>query len=90
MRREIVSILARMTMALRSAILPRPWLRLHRLAPVIQYTGGKKGWVGDVPYYKYSIEKLAGIGWQPQYSAKDAMRRSVREICVEAGLTCSS
>jgi UDP-glucose 4-epimerase len=56
----------------------------------IRYTGGKTGWVGDVPYYKYSIEKLAGIGWRPRYSAKDAVRRSVQEICIEVGLTCNS
>jgi UDP-glucose 4-epimerase len=56
----------------------------------IRYTGGTKGWVGDVPYYKYSIEKLAAIGWRPRYSAKEAVRRSVRDICVEVGLKCSS
>ncbi len=56
----------------------------------IRYTGGKKGWVGDVPYYKYSIEKLSGIGWLPRHSARDAVRRSVREICIETGLTCNS
>ena len=51
----------------------------------IRYTGGNKGWVGDVPYYKYSIDKLNRLGWKPHFSAREAVRRSVEEIYAEVG-----
>jgi UDP-glucose 4-epimerase len=56
----------------------------------IRYTGGKTGWVGDVPYYKYSIEKLTGLGWKPQFSAREAVERSVEEIRAEVESGCNS
>ncbi len=31
----------------------------------IRYTGGDKGWIGDVPQFNYSIGKLQKLGWQP-------------------------
>jgi UDP-glucose 4-epimerase len=45
----------------------------------IRYKGGTKGWVGDVPSFRYSIEKLAKLGWVPRISSEEAVLRSVRE-----------
>lgn len=28
-----------------------------------EYTGGERGWTGDVPKMRLSIEKLSGLGW---------------------------
>ena len=56
----------------------------------IRYTGGKKGWVGDVSYYRYSIAKLNALGWKPHFSAQEAVRRSVQEIYAEVGSGCNS
>ena len=53
----------------------------------IRYTGGEKGWVGDVPRFRYSTRKLADLGWRPTLSSCDAVRKAVREI--HAQLTCS-
>lgn len=46
----------------------------------IRYTGGSKGWVGDVPTYSYSTEKLRNLGWRPSFTSSQAVERAVREI----------
>ena len=46
----------------------------------IQYTGGEKGWVGDVPYFNYDISKIKSLNWTGQYKSTDAVRATVREI----------
>ena len=50
------------------------------LSPEYSFTGGDRGWVGDVPRMRLSIEKLAGLGWTPEGSSDDAVRRAVREL----------
>ena len=46
----------------------------------IKYTGGAKGWTGDVPFYSYDTGKLKALGWTPQRSSDDAVRVSIRHI----------
>ncbi|MFB6163843.1 MAG: NAD-dependent epimerase/dehydratase family protein [Haloarculaceae archaeon] len=53
------------------------------LDPDYEYTGGDRGWVGDVPRMRLSIEKLAALGWEPAQSSDDAVRRAVRELLDE-------
>jgi UDP-glucose 4-epimerase len=43
-----------------------------------EYTGGSRGWVGDSPLVHLSIEKLKKLGWQPQVSCEEGIRRTVR------------
>jgi UDP-glucose 4-epimerase len=52
----------------------------------LRYTGGDRGWVGDVPRFSYSVEKLATLGWRPSGSSQEAVRRAVQELVVERGL----
>lgn len=49
----------------------------------IRYTGGSRGWVGDVPRFRYSVAKLAELGWTPALSSAGAVERAVAEICHE-------
>jgi UDP-glucose 4-epimerase len=46
----------------------------------IHYTGGTGGWIGDVPTYSYSTEKLRQLGWNPRMSSEQAVERAVGEI----------
>jgi UDP-glucose 4-epimerase len=55
------------------------------LDPEYDYTGGKRGWTGDVPRMRLSIEKLAALGWSPDGSSDDAVRRATRELVEEYG-----
>jgi UDP-glucose 4-epimerase len=51
--------------------------------PDHEYTGGDRGWTGDVPKMRLSIEKLSALGWEPRRSSDEAVRRSTREIIDE-------
>ncbi len=53
------------------------------LDPDYEYTGGDRGWVGDVPRMRLSIEKLSALGWEPEGSSDDAVRRATRELLAE-------
>jgi UDP-glucose 4-epimerase len=45
----------------------------------IRYTGGTRGWVGDVPKFRYDTTKLKGLGWAPKLSSDAAVELAVRE-----------
>jgi len=53
------------------------------LDPEYEYTGGDRGWTGDVPRMRLSIDKLAALGWEPSHSSDDAVRQSARELIDE-------
>lgn len=46
----------------------------------IRYTGGDRGWPGDVPKFRYDISRLQALGWQPQRHSTDAVRYAVERI----------
>ncbi|EMA60994.1 NAD-dependent epimerase/dehydratase [Halorubrum distributum JCM 13561] len=51
--------------------------------PEYAYTGGDRGWTGDVPKMRLSIEKLADLGWEPSIESDEAVQRSARELIEE-------
>jgi UDP-glucose 4-epimerase len=53
------------------------------LDPEYDYTGGDRGWTGDVPRMRLSIEKLAALGWEPELSSDKAVRHAARELIPE-------
>ncbi|MEF8782229.1 MAG: NAD-dependent epimerase/dehydratase family protein [Haloarculaceae archaeon] len=51
--------------------------------PAREYTGGERGWTGDVPRMRLSVEKLSALGWEPAQSSDDAIRQAARELLEE-------
>jgi UDP-glucose 4-epimerase len=45
----------------------------------IRYTGGSRGWVGDVPRFSYSVDKLRALGWTPRLDSDQAVELAIRE-----------
>lgn len=43
-----------------------------------KYTGGARGWIGDIPMVHLSIEKIKSLGWAPKVSSEEAITRTVR------------
>lgn len=43
------------------------------------YTGGDRGWKGDVPRFKYDISKVLATGWLPKFTSDEAVRQTVRD-----------
>lgn len=49
----------------------------------IAYGSADRGWVGDVPRFRYSTEKLRKTGWAPALSSELAVRRAAAEIAAQ-------
>lgn len=48
----------------------------------IKYTGTYKGCKGDVHQYSYDVTRLRMLGWVPKYSAKEAVRKAVKDTLI--------
>lgn len=59
-----------------------------RVAPSASLQFGKegRGWVGDVPRFCYSTDRLAGLGWTPTLSSQGAVSRAVDQIATQLGV----
>jgi UDP-glucose 4-epimerase len=44
------------------------------------FTGGDRGWVGDVPKMQLSVEKLKSLGWTPGIGSRESIRMAVRSM----------
>ncbi len=51
--------------------------------PKFEYSGGDRGWQGDVPKMQLDIERLIQTGWSPTLESDDAVRRATRELISE-------
>ena len=51
--------------------------------PAYEYTGGDRGWTGDVPKMRLSIEKLSALGWEPTLSSDESVRRAASALAAE-------
>jgi len=45
-----------------------------------KYTGGKRGWKGDVPRFQFDISKIKKLGWMPRYDSDDAVRMAIKDL----------
>ncbi len=46
----------------------------------ITYTGGTRGWKGDVAKMLLSAEKLKALGWKPKYNSRESVRLTIRSL----------
>jgi len=47
------------------------------------FTGGERGWVGDVPKMQLSLARIKGLGWRPQRGSEESVRMAVKAILAE-------
>lgn len=52
----------------------------------INYGSGDKGWVGDVPRFTYSIDKLLSLGWIPRLNSAESVKKAIFQIESEMSL----
>lgn len=48
--------------------------------PSFEYTGGERGWKGDVPRMRLDIEKLVSTGWEPSLNSEESVRRAAESL----------
>ena len=45
-----------------------------------EFTGGKRGWVGDSPFVHLDTSKANDYGWMPSIKIEDGIRETVRYL----------
>lgn len=48
--------------------------------PAYSFTGGHRGWTGDIPKMRLSVEKLRALGWEPGESSDEAVRAAAERL----------
>ncbi len=51
-----------------------------KLDAEIRYTGGDRGWVGDVPLFRYNLDKIHQLGWKASLSSDEAVQKAIDYI----------
>ncbi len=52
----------------------------------IEYTGGDRGWAGDVPKTSLEVSRLLETGFKPNLASEEAVRHTARALISEIGL----
>ena len=50
----------------------------------VEYTGGNRGWKGDVPVVRLDTERIRSTGWRCERSTRDALRASILAMLPDA------
>jgi len=45
-----------------------------------EYSGGKRGWKGDVPVVRFNLDKIHKLGWKSKHNSMQAMRLSLKQM----------
>jgi len=46
--------------------------------PVLEYTGGERGWIGDNPFIFLKCERIRALGWKPKLTIREGIVTTVR------------
>ncbi len=59
-------------------------MRLPRGGTKYQFSGGKRGWKGDVPVVRLNTERIRALGWANSLSTREALRESILAMISDA------
>ena len=48
-----------------------------RLSPQLNFSGGRRGWIGDNPLIYLDTSRIRGLGWQPKKCIREAVELTV-------------
>lgn len=66
------------------AVLALEILGLSAGTTALRYTGGDRGWSGDVPVVRLNTARIRGLGWRNEMSSVEALRESLSSIVQDA------
>jgi len=52
--------------------------------PTFDFTGGPRGWRGDVPVVRLDSSRIRSLGWFPKRNSREAVRQSLQELVADA------
>lgn len=64
------------------AVLAASCLQLEE-PPQFEYTGGDRGWKGDVPIVRLNTEKIRSLGWECRYTSREAMQAALMAMIAD-------
>ena len=47
------------------------------VTPLLEYSGGDRGWIGDNPFIFLDTKRIRSLGWSPKYSIRDGIVKTV-------------
>lgn len=67
------------------------WIDVKTLAGIVttemhlphvkyRFTGGERGWIGDVPKMQLGVDRLKALGWTPRLGSAESVRIAVRAM----------
>jgi UDP-glucose 4-epimerase len=56
---------------------------MHLSGTKFRFTGGERGWVGDVPRMQLSVGKIKALRWKPHLGSRESVRIAVRAMLAE-------
>ena len=70
------------------------WINVRKIADIVVeemnlsdvkyvFTGGSRGWKGDVPKMMLSIERIKSYGWLPEHQSEESVRLTARHLVKE-------
>jgi UDP-glucose 4-epimerase len=51
----------------------------------LDFGSESRGWVGDVPRFRYDVSKLARLGWSTPHSSRETIEKAAKEIALQEG-----
>jgi UDP-glucose 4-epimerase len=48
--------------------------------PVLEYSGGDRGWIGDNPFIFLDTQKIQSLGWKPKVSINEGVIKTVQYL----------
>jgi UDP-glucose 4-epimerase len=48
-----------------------------------RFTGGERGWIGDVPKMQLAVDRIKVLRWKPQVGSRESVRIAVRAMLEE-------
>jgi UDP-glucose 4-epimerase len=50
------------------------------VSPVVEYTGGDRGWIGDNPFIFLDTTRICRLGWRPSLTIREGVLRTVEYL----------
>ncbi len=51
--------------------------------PVYEFTGGDRGWKGDVPVVRLNTDRIKSLGWRCRFDTRTALQQSLRSLAAD-------
>ena len=48
------------------------------VSPVLEFSGGDRGWIGDNPIIQLDTRKINSLGWRPRLNIEEGVIKTVR------------